>query len=233
MYRRITGTTCAYCGVRADTEDHVFPASAMFDVLRNGAYEVESLLVPCCKECNSLAGASVHATFNLKLDYIRQQLRERYKRVLAAEDFNALEVIYESDKAIIEKVEMLRERERVFSRLAHRHPYDFARPVVNLDFERICPICQLTLRYKSATRRDGLEGKPCAECNSLLDLKKRCMDANITMPTQCDCRCERCSAAINHTSISTCANKLLAGESARCAQCIAWDVAAIRRAKSM
>jgi hypothetical protein len=46
----IAPNTCAYCGVRSTTEDHVIPLSGMAQLLHIA--ELVSWTVPACSECN-------------------------------------------------------------------------------------------------------------------------------------------------------------------------------------
>ena len=75
---------CVYCGVRATTIDHFVPISIinllaeLVDV-RKGLF-----LIPCCRECNALAGNKIFPTIAAKRRYLHKRLRAKYKKLLAS-----------------------------------------------------------------------------------------------------------------------------------------------------
>lgn len=74
---------CAYCGLPADTEDHVTPLAfyhAGLEVVDMS--EMRLALVPACRECNLIAGSHVFPTVLQKRRYIQERLRCRYKKLL-------------------------------------------------------------------------------------------------------------------------------------------------------
>lgn len=76
-YRRYQGNwaKCFYCLRPRTSEDHVLPTSiARALPFINWPAEI-LLIVPCCTECNSIAGARVFTTIEAKVDYIRGRLR--------------------------------------------------------------------------------------------------------------------------------------------------------------
>lgn len=77
-YRRLSldYTICFYCGLRADSVDHVPPKSA--EVTINASRE----LVPSCRECNSILGARLPWTKYGRRSLIKRLLRRRYKQYL-------------------------------------------------------------------------------------------------------------------------------------------------------
>ena len=77
---------CTYCGLPADSVDHVIPL-ALRDTLREvGGWRNKwgriSDTVPSCRECNSVAGAKVFDTIDEKRRYIHDRMRDRYASVL-------------------------------------------------------------------------------------------------------------------------------------------------------
>lgn len=75
--------TCVYCGLRADTKDHVPPQCVRPFLERVRETRFKFLLVPACRECNCALGAKTLWTVRERKDYIKRWLEERYARVLA------------------------------------------------------------------------------------------------------------------------------------------------------
>jgi len=76
---------CVYCGETATTLDHVLPVAvaATLDITRQAvrAELKQGLsLVPCCAECNGLAGARPFVWVKSKRAYIQGRIAKRYKR---------------------------------------------------------------------------------------------------------------------------------------------------------
>jgi hypothetical protein len=66
--------TCAYCGKKANTVDHIFPKS-------KGGDESESNLVACCKSCNQIKGnrSMQEANFSFWKDFDQLKLQNNTK----------------------------------------------------------------------------------------------------------------------------------------------------------
>lgn len=77
---------CAYCGLPADTVDHVIPRSLRYMLTDLGGWRNQwgriTDTVPACKECNSTAGAMVFNTMREKREYIHERIEKRYRSVL-------------------------------------------------------------------------------------------------------------------------------------------------------
>lgn len=74
---------CTYCGMAADTKDHVPPRShraALRELCPGRFVEVE---VVCCRECNCLLGARALFTVSERRAFIRTELEKRYRKELA------------------------------------------------------------------------------------------------------------------------------------------------------
>lgn len=117
-------TPCVYCGMTAETRDHFVPRSwrRSFPNWREGAWRNVPDTLPCCGQCNSIAGAHPFETIAGKRRYVQDRLREKYARLLASpfhseEDLAALGPTLRSH---VEKRET--ERIRLLMRLAW--PYD-------------------------------------------------------------------------------------------------------------
>jgi hypothetical protein len=173
QYKKIEGTTCAYCGLYADSEDHVVPAS----VMGVGGF---SLLVPACRECNCLASDSVYLSFNAKLEHVRSALRKRYDRTLAIPDYDVSELMWEADTVVLDKMKALRERAQIQARLTHHHSYEFSNideVMLDLDLTRKCPECGVTITYchKYALANAEKANTSCQSCRS----SKSAFDAKV------------------------------------------------------
>lgn len=72
---------CEYCGLPADTVDHVKPV-AYTNAIEHLAKISNTKLVYCCRECNSIAGSRVFQSLAAKRAYIQQRLRQKYKKYL-------------------------------------------------------------------------------------------------------------------------------------------------------
>lgn len=72
---------CTYCGMPADTHDHLVPLSILAK-LSDLTVNLESAKIPCCRECNSLACAAFFESFGEKKNFIRGQLRLKYEKLL-------------------------------------------------------------------------------------------------------------------------------------------------------
>lgn len=77
---------CVYCGMIADTIDHVIPRAYRRMVEEHGGWRSRFPgvpdEVPACGECNTLAGDHVFPTLAQKREYIHSQLERRYKSAL-------------------------------------------------------------------------------------------------------------------------------------------------------
>lgn len=191
-YVVITGDRCAYCGNRADTEEHVTPVSIMSRLAELGVAQ-ESFIVPACLECNDLAGNCMFTTFDERRSHVRKRLQNRNETLLAT-NYVFDEIIHESNNSIIEKVERLRARSALRDRLFYQHSYSLEIPKPISDWNYSCPTCNNSITYKA---KDAYEyavrsNRQCSACN-----KKR--------KTPCTCMCDECGNCINHTSELSCA----------------------------
>lgn len=109
---------CTYCGMPADTRDHVIPRAARGAVAPDVLLRVPDT-VPCCRECNSLAGDRIVCeSVAEKREEIQFLLRLRYRRLLALPDWGS-EELAELGPAMRRSVRArLRERDTVLERLA-------------------------------------------------------------------------------------------------------------------
>lgn len=75
---RVYGAECVYCGDRANSVDHWPPRSY-------GAY---GLLMPACKECNSLLGTMHPTSLGERIKTLKYLLRVRYAKYLRIPDWS-------------------------------------------------------------------------------------------------------------------------------------------------
>lgn len=88
---------CVYCGMPADTRDHVFPVcrAVTLDLRRPGVRKAlgQGLnTVPACRECNSVAGSHPFTSIRAKRDFIQEKLRKRLSADLLMPDWDEAEI---------------------------------------------------------------------------------------------------------------------------------------------
>ncbi|HSW43196.1 MAG TPA: hypothetical protein VLM76_11865, partial [Patescibacteria group bacterium] len=91
---------CYYCGLAADSVDHVVPRSILDALVDSGLDGVTAaiirrsrqMVVPCCRECNNLAGAKYHETLAERAAFVRERLAHRHRKALAMPDWSATEL---------------------------------------------------------------------------------------------------------------------------------------------
>jgi|TARA_R100001463_G_scaffold5148_1_gene18003 NMD protein affecting ribosome stability and mRNA decay len=71
---------CHYCGVSADTVDHVPPLSCYEDAKIYS--NIDFVKIPCCRECNSLAGNKFHLNIFERNEFLFNRYKKRYKKLL-------------------------------------------------------------------------------------------------------------------------------------------------------
>lgn len=104
----IHGDWCVYCGAIATTRDHFPPKSLT----------MRGLLLPCCGECNSLAGTDNGTDFGLRADLVKIKLRKRYRKILMVSVWGS-EELSEMGKSLKREIRTWQERRRIIqSRLA-------------------------------------------------------------------------------------------------------------------
>lgn len=84
---------CTYCGMPADTVDHLTPVS--YSRPRRPGYTPSSCgpTVPCCRECNTLLGAVALFTVAERAAELSDRLESRYRKVLGAPVWNEEELV--------------------------------------------------------------------------------------------------------------------------------------------
>ncbi len=74
---------CFYCGQAANTLDHCPPISRIDDYRALGLAREQFLRVPACGECNMLAADTIQPSLIEREMYVKQQLEQRYRKLLA------------------------------------------------------------------------------------------------------------------------------------------------------
>jgi hypothetical protein len=90
---------CYYCGMTADSIDHVIPQSALEqladdpEALRVLIGRRRRLTVPACRECNSLARATTQESLNERRAFVHEAMARKYQQVLATPDWSDTELM--------------------------------------------------------------------------------------------------------------------------------------------
>ncbi len=79
---KVTCAPCFYCGMPADTVDHVPPQMARPILIAHGVSRWDFVEVEACHECNSSIGAKALYTLAERKKYIKERIRARYRRIL-------------------------------------------------------------------------------------------------------------------------------------------------------
>lgn len=90
---------CYYCGMPAESTDHVIPLSVLrnirglpmeqvAEITRNRILTVES-----CHECNHLLGATVQESLRDRKKYLKERLKKRYAKILIVPDWTEEELM--------------------------------------------------------------------------------------------------------------------------------------------
>lgn len=84
FYRRLEDTyQCSYCGSYADSWDHFIPVSVRSALIDIGLFAPsQCVMLRCCRECNSIAGAKLFRTIGGKRRYLQARLKRRYAKYL-------------------------------------------------------------------------------------------------------------------------------------------------------
>lgn len=84
---------CAYCGVIANTRDHVVPKSFFFSRSKQFAlHKSINNIVKACSECNNIASNKVFLNFWEKKQYIAEKFYCKNKKLLNGVDWTESEI---------------------------------------------------------------------------------------------------------------------------------------------
>jgi len=102
---RLSGDWCVYCGQVAETVEHFPPKS----------YCLDGLLMPACKECNSLAGTDWPTDFGKRKDLVNERLKRRHAKALNTPVWTQ-EELKEMKRGMRKEIEIWQTRRRIAER---------------------------------------------------------------------------------------------------------------------
>ncbi len=116
---------CVYCGVPADSVDHLVPQHLL---RRAGDLNLDLSEVmrfsdwtrPCCRECNSMLGGRLHATLAERRADAHRGIRKKYSAYLRIPNWDEDELAELGPMAAIDVRNALKMRDWVRYRLAYR-----------------------------------------------------------------------------------------------------------------
>jgi hypothetical protein len=84
---------CTYCGILADSEDHVVPRHLLERADELGldlskVMRMRSWIVPSCRECNSMLGGQLFATIQERRAAAHKGIRRKYASYLRIPDWS-------------------------------------------------------------------------------------------------------------------------------------------------
>lgn len=100
---------CYYCGLPADSVDHVIPKCIVGD---------RTEFVWSCRDCNTALGAKLFKDAPAKRQWIKQRLRRKYERLLAAPEWTEAELAKLGPSLRRYVKTQIRKREVIRARLA-------------------------------------------------------------------------------------------------------------------
>jgi hypothetical protein len=118
---------CMYCGVPADSRDHFVPRSYTNKMRAMGSSVHVSETVPCCRECNSTAGATIFSNVREKRFYIQDKYRNKYAKILNTPDWTQKELDELGPTLKSHVINGLRAKEITKQRIAWRGPWVFTK----------------------------------------------------------------------------------------------------------
>ena len=105
---------CVYCRDISDSRDHVIPRSASDQLGQDFSHH---LVVPCCRNCNSVLGNRGGSEIRDRAWFLLRRLQEKHARLLLVPDWTK-EALSEMGGKLRRKISAdLRKRDRLKSRL--------------------------------------------------------------------------------------------------------------------
>lgn len=107
---------CFYCGMPADTVDHVPPISRVDDYRSMGLRHEIFIKVTCCKDCNTKLGASLQLSLVERYNVRQKQMEKEFKKILKMPVWSSEEIkkmgrnMRSSIVVSMQQKEMLKER---------------------------------------------------------------------------------------------------------------------------
>ena len=96
-------TPCYYCGMPADTIDHVPPRCVRADLMHLNEKRWAFVEVDACHECNCLLGASPPWTIHERKKKIKEKLKKRYRKYMKLPDWTDQEMEGLDEKSVLRK----------------------------------------------------------------------------------------------------------------------------------
>jgi hypothetical protein len=117
---------CHYCGMPADSIDHVVPQAVLDDARDSGDEALlaavterrRRLIVAACRECNSLARSVMDPTLAARTARVKVALRRRHRKALAMPDWSDRELMEVSVGIRLLVIHAINERDILRQRLA-------------------------------------------------------------------------------------------------------------------
>jgi NMD protein affecting ribosome stability and mRNA decay len=108
---------CTYCGILANTLDHVIPVSYNYVSRKNATYSKQST-IPCCNECNSFLSNKWLPTINERVEYLIKKYSSKYHKILSQPDWEDWEIneLGESLKIMVKS--NIKRKEYILERLS-------------------------------------------------------------------------------------------------------------------
>lgn len=82
---------CTYCGVPANSLDHIIPVSYNYVSRKRAKYSKE-LCVPCCTECNNSLSNQWLPTISERAGYLLEKYNSKYNKILLQPDWEDWEI---------------------------------------------------------------------------------------------------------------------------------------------
>lgn len=147
---RLRGAQCVYCGEPAGTREHFPP-----QVTGNEGY-----ILPCCAECNSLAGTAYPFNFWRRANFVKSQIRKKYAKALRVPDWDEHELSQVGVRMRREITAWLKEKKIASDRIAwnvesYLSNIDPDNAFVPIHVDRLATI-RLVLQSLSPSARKGL-----------------------------------------------------------------------------
>lgn len=122
---------CAYCGIIADSIDHLVPRhllsraeESMLDLSK--IYRLQKWTLPACRECNSAIGGRIFPSIKERRKCAQDYIRKKYKRILEMPEWTEEELM-EMGPIAQRDILMELEKKRVLKeRLAFRGSVNYA-----------------------------------------------------------------------------------------------------------
>lgn len=119
---KLAGEYCVYCGMTSDSVEHFPPRSVTH----------KGFLLPCCRECNSYAGASYAFDFDKRVNFVREKIRKKNGKYLKMPIWTE-EELRELSGRLKGSVKLCQERKRIATK---RLAWDVYKYLVFLGRER-------------------------------------------------------------------------------------------------